>query len=207
MLAARYLNSIYMNQCKCNCGQLVQKNWVRGHHRRGVKFSLTEKTKEKMRLSKLGSRNPRYGKPGTCLGRIQTPEQMEKIKIARSKQVITEEHKRKISLGLRRAYSDGKRKGEDSPFYIDGRHKGRTPIKQSYEYKLWRKTVFERDNYTCRDCKRRGGELQAHHIKPQSVFPELRFEINNGVTLCRHCHMKTDTFAMRTDKLKQLLRK
>jgi len=55
----------------------------------------------------------------------------------------------------------------------------------------WRKAVFERDNFTCQECKERGGYLEAHHIKPFAYFPELRFEVTNGQTLCRKCHDKT----------------
>ena len=33
------------------------------------------------------------------------------------------------------------------------------------EYKLWRLSVLERDDFTCQECKERGGRLNAHHIK------------------------------------------
>jgi len=69
---------------------------------------------------------------------------------------------------------------------------GITPINQairnSIEYKQWRKAVFERDKYTCLICGQVGGELNAHHIKPFNKFPELRFVVSNGVTMCIKCH-------------------
>ncbi len=61
-------------------------------------------------------------------------------------------------------------------------------------YRKWRKTVFERDNFTCQFCKKRGGFLEADHIKPWSVFLEGRFDPDNGRTLCRSCHKKTFVF-------------
>lgn len=67
-------------------------------------------------------------------------------------------------------------------------------VRKSIEYKLWRTAVFQRDNYTCRSCDEHGGVLHAHHIKPFALFPELRFAIDNGSTLCIPCHKKTDTY-------------
>lgn len=67
-------------------------------------------------------------------------------------------------------------------------------IRHSLDAKFWREAVFKRDNFTCQECKIRGGRLNAHHIKPFAFFPELRFAIDNGLTLCWGCHKKTPTF-------------
>ena len=63
-------------------------------------------------------------------------------------------------------------------------------MKRNYkEYDDWRKSVFERDSYTCVICKDNvGGNLNAHHINSYHSDKELRLEIENGVTLCTVCH-------------------
>lgn len=58
----------------------------------------------------------------------------------------------------------------------------------SKEYRDWRKTVLERDNYTCTCCNRKGGELHAHHIEPWALNIYKRYDISNGITLCAKCH-------------------
>jgi hypothetical protein len=70
-------------------------------------------------------------------------------------------------------------------------------IRGSLEYKNWRLQVFGRDRYTCQWCFVKGGFLHADHIKPFFAHPELRFDINNGRTLCKECHKKTDTYGVR----------
>jgi 5-methylcytosine-specific restriction endonuclease McrA len=52
----------------------------------------------------------------------------------------------------------------------------------------WRIAVFARDEFTCVVCGQVGGKLHAHHIKSWAEFPELRFEVGNGVTACKKCH-------------------
>ncbi len=61
------------------------------------------------------------------------------------------------------------------------------------ELRDWRKSVFLRDNYTCRwtDCEVRGGYLEAHHIRRFKEYPSLRLVLDNGITLCREHHNKT----------------
>ncbi|MEK9206846.1 MAG: HNH endonuclease [Patescibacteria group bacterium] len=75
-------------------------------------------------------------------------------------------------------------------------------IRHSVEYKQWIKNIFKRDNYTCQICNIRGVELNADHIKPFVLFPELRLELSNGRTLCRKCHQQTDTWGGRVHKLR-----
>jgi 5-methylcytosine-specific restriction endonuclease McrA len=58
--------------------------------------------------------------------------------------------------------------------------------------------IFERDNYICQLCFKRGGKLQADHIKPFAFFPKLRFILSNGRTLCINCHKTTDTYLKNT---------
>jgi hypothetical protein len=61
----------------------------------------------------------------------------------------------------------------------------------SKENFLWRKRCLERDDFTCQECGALG-KLEVHHIKPFAKYPELRFDINNGITLCLDCHCKVD---------------
>lgn len=75
-------------------------------------------------------------------------------------------------------------------------------IRKSLEYKLWREAVFARDNYQCVfGGKEHGRKLNADHIKPFALFPELRFAIDNGRTLCVECHRKTDTWGNKSKTL------
>lgn len=86
-----------------------------------------------------------------------------------------------------------KMRGENHPKWIKDRSKlkkgrynnsfrGEGPIAS------WRSDIFRRDNYTCQKCHQKGGKLNAHHIKSWAKFPEFRFEISNGITLCVNCH-------------------
>lgn len=61
------------------------------------------------------------------------------------------------------------------------------PLRDSLEYKKWRKRVFSRDRFQCLICGEKKG-IQAHHIKPFERYPELRFLVSNGITLCSSHH-------------------
>ena len=132
----------------------------------------SEETKKKISKSHMGN------KWGFVKGNIISPKNKE----------IKSKRMRGNNLGKK--FEHGKKhwnwKGGVTPINVK--------IRMSWEYRLWRKSVFERDNYTCRFCGKVGGVLHADHIKPFSLFPELRFAIDNGRTLCVNCHKKTDTY-------------
>lgn len=63
-------------------------------------------------------------------------------------------------------------------------------IRTSPAMREWRSEVYRRDNYTCQECSKRGASLHAHHILSFADFPDLRFDVDNGMTLCKECHYK-----------------
>lgn len=65
-------------------------------------------------------------------------------------------------------------------------------LRQTKEYKKWRLAVYARDYYTCQDCDTHctSKTIVAHHLKSFNDYIELRFEVDNGITLCRKCHKK-----------------
>jgi hypothetical protein len=101
----------------------------------------------------------------------------------------------KHSLEWKKSLSEAMR-GDKHPNWQGGISPINERIRHSLEYKLWRKAVYERDNYTCIWCgvKGNGKNLNADHIKPFWAFEELRFSLDNGRTLCVPCHRKTDTW-------------
>ena len=87
------------------------------------------------------------------------------------------------------------RSGAKNPHWKGGIGGINVIIRRSKEYREWREKVFKRDNWTCRECGKRSKKncylrIEAHHIKLFALFPELRFKIDNGLTLCKKCHDK-----------------
>lgn len=68
-------------------------------------------------------------------------------------------------------------------------------IRHSIKYDIWRLGVFIRDNFTCQKCRIKKVYIEVHHIKPfhqiikENNYKEL-WDINNGITLCKKCHIK-----------------
>jgi len=56
-------------------------------------------------------------------------------------------------------------------------------------HRIWRTSVFNRDNYTCQKCNQYGGSLCSHHIESYNKNKEKRYDIDNGITFCNECHI------------------
>lgn len=141
----------------------------------------TSATKEKMRESAI-KRKMKFGwiiNPETVRKSIQA----KKINVANGGTWHSIAARKKLSEALR---------GKKSHLWKGGVTPLNKKIRTSFEYREWRRLVFKRDNFTCMNCGKRGGNLEAHHIKSFSKHKELRFEINNGQTLCVECHKKID---------------
>lgn len=100
----------------------------------------------------------------------------------------------KCSPETRALMRSSAKRGAESNFWRGGRTDEAKLAKSSAEYRQWREAVFRRDWYTCQICGEYGGKLHADHIKRFSAFPELRFEVSNGRTLCVACHKQTPTY-------------
>jgi 5-methylcytosine-specific restriction endonuclease McrA len=152
---------------------------------KGKKHS--QETKEKMREIRLQRKKQ--------LGYINSPETKEKI----SKSLIgSKRHTKKHTVESRIKMSIAS-SGENNWNWKGGINGINDKIRKSLEYKLWRESVFKRDNWTCIWCGSKT-KIEADHIKPFSLFPELRFAIDNGRTLCQKCHRTTDTYGNKKNK-------
>lgn len=108
---------------------------------------------------------------------------------ARLKMSLTRKGKKTWSKGLKLPQISGEKNGR----WISDRTKlAKRQERNDSAYKEWRKKVRDRDAWKCQisneACE---GKVVAHHILPWSSFPELRYEVNNGITLCRTHHPKT----------------
>lgn len=178
------------------CGRLFKKPYVCSRKEWVTRKSCSKRcqnrlprsieTRLKMRLAKLGRSSWNKGKRLSMAHR----------QALRKKHIMTKEG----SAAIREA-----RKGH-RPWNKIG--DGITPIneriRKSSKYRDWRQKVFERDDYTCQACEKRGGSLHADHIKPFALYPKLRFSVDNGRTLCIFCHRKTKSFGINQHTYPQL---
>ena len=102
---------------------------------------------------------------------------------------LSEEHKNKIRISILKAGNEPPHLyGKDHPRWKGGITPINTQIRRTMKYKLWHSNVLKRDNFICQLCGVKGGKLQVDHIKSFSQYPELRFDLSNGRTLCVSCH-------------------
>lgn len=118
-------------------------------------------------------------------------ETRNKMSESRRGHFVSQETRIKLSEAMKRR---GPKFGSESPHWKGGKNNmnnGRGDKK----YAKWRSEVLARDNWVCQTCGLfKSGDMETHHIKSWAKFPELRYEVSNGVTLCRECHKLTDSY-------------
>jgi 5-methylcytosine-specific restriction endonuclease McrA len=139
-----------------------------------------ERAQQEKESRKLGNQQAKAGKRPPHLMKLQE-EIAEKRRGKTYKEIYGEDVAKEEKHKRRDTHQ---KRWEGKPRKPDRRSKHIT----NSLYKEWRQTVFERDDYTCQHCQQRGGALQAHHIRSWSKYPDLRYEVENGVTLCIACH-------------------
>lgn len=160
--------------------------------KKGAKF--TEEHKRKISLALQGRKSVCYWK-----GKKRSEETKQKIKQAlqgKRTSKITE-FKKGITPWNRGKRIDMK-KYKSYGNWQGGKTEEAKRLRNSIDYALWRTAVFMRDDYICQECGDKGGKLEADHIKPFALYPELRFAIDNGRTLCELCHKQTETYGSRS---------
>lgn len=91
-----------------------------------------------------------------------------------------------VIRGIRLSFS-----GEDQ--------ESRRLLRSSTQNRNWARAIRKRDNFICQIC---GGHGHiADHIKKFSEYPELRFELSNGRTLCQSCHLKTNNYGNQKQRI------
>lgn len=206
-------------------GKTIKKQWKEGK-RRPVMLGKhhSDETKTKMRKARL-ERKKQLG----YINSSETKKKMSKVQKRRfknnpmsektkkklstalngkKKAPFTEEHRERLSEALK-----GKPQpwnaGEKCHFWKGGVSGLSRRIKISFRYKKWREMIFQRDDWICQKCGRRGGlVLHPHHKRSFSSILEKNniktledalsceelWDINNGIALCNDCHKKTETY-------------
>lgn len=155
-------------------GRLIQSEKVQQYFEENGKVVI-EETKNKLSdiMKKRWSENPEQ------FNLTRNEDYKNHLKIKRSK------------LGKWRGDKNPRAKdplkGNKNPNWRGGITPERFKIRNSQEYADWRISVFQRDKNTCQRCGNKNYN-EAHHIKCFSLNEDLRFDIDNGITLCRYCH-------------------
>jgi len=170
--------------CKCGCGIiLIEKPYRKYREKLGL-------LKEQEYIQGHNSRTEK------------TKNQIRKLGIL-AKGRISPMKGRNHSVASIKSMSKN-RSGEKNWAWKGGITPIHTKIRNNKQGREWRLMVLGRDNFTCKHCGIRGIHFHVHHIKEFAKYPELRFQVSNGITLCRECHNKIHFKPIQVQKVPQV---
>jgi len=147
---------------------------------------LSEEIRKKISMAQKGiSKKPfslkhKLNLSLSSIGKPKSIEHRRKMSFYRKGRKLSEVHKMHIQLSSKR--------GPDNPSWRGGITSENIKIRTSIEYTIWRNGVLARDGYRCQKYGIQEKKLITHHILNFSNHPELRFAIDNGITLSEKAH-------------------
>ena len=164
---------------------------------RGVYFR-TERHKKAISLAKLGCKYPNRKSPPSMSEetkkKISEAHRGNKYALGMKHTEEWKENARQRMLGNPNGFKKGGNMGNKHFAWIEDRtqlakYKNGNEYRNSPAHREWSRQVKNRDGWICKisndDCS---GQVVAHHILSWREYAELRYEINNGITLCRFHH-------------------
>ena len=198
------------SKCKegCQCGR--HKGISYGPMSEAHKLAISTANSGKIRseeirkeMSERNKLNPTMG----MLGKKHSEKTRKQMSESSKKQwedggkerLISNETKAKLRIKTVLAWKEGRRKKGDGKSHTRIRKapKSQRNLLNKRTLNEWRTLIFKRDDYTCQICGQRGSELNADHIISKWSDTSLIYSLGNGRTLCRPCHVNTDTFGNR----------
>lgn len=149
---------------------------LRGRRPWNKGLKTPEGTKKKLSLASRG----RHYSPKTEFKKGQFAGDKNPAKLVVVRKRISERKSGKPHFNQR---------GENHPSWKGGITPKNEGLRKELGYKLWRKAVFRRDDWTCQKCAVRGTILHAHHLNNFAGYATMRTLLENGTTLCKKCHV------------------
>lgn len=185
---------IVSEETKLKVSEALKKQWATGVRKIGWKHTEQWKKEQSIRLKgKIRSEITSQKISIALTGKKLSQEHKENIRRAHIGLKISEKHRENLSIAAKKRNAKPPvMKGKNNPKWIEDRSLLKTAKgseeRRSSRYKDWRKQICNRDKWGCKinnkSCK---GRLEVHHILGFTEYPELKYDINNGITLC-HAH-------------------
>lgn len=187
--------------CICECGTkkiVAAQSLMRGYTKScGCYRSEINKSEKRRKQNSeinikmgvfVGENNPGYGMVGSknVSNRPEIRKKIAASKIGDNNPAKRPEVREKLSKSKIGVFA-----GENHPNWKGGISSENDRLRSSIECRVWRQKVFKRDRYICQKCvKNKSKHLNAHHIESFNVNKDLISNIDNGITLCKYCHIE-----------------